>query len=53
MPAPYTSEPGPPAPLAARYTTQPHESTEANIMKNALMGLYYERDAEPSQRAPL
>jgi hypothetical protein len=31
----------------------PHESTEANRIKETFRGLYYERDAEPSQRAPL
>ena len=31
----------------------PHESTEANRIKGTFRGLYYERDAEPSQRAPL
>ena len=31
----------------------PHESTKANIIKGTLGGLYYERDAESSQRAPL
>jgi hypothetical protein len=31
----------------------PHESTEANRIKGTFRGLYYERDAEPSQRVPL
>jgi hypothetical protein len=31
----------------------PHESTEANIIKGTFRDLFYERDAEPSQRAPL
>ena len=29
----------------------PHESTEANIIKGTFRGLYYERDAQPSQMA--
>ena len=30
---------------------RPHESTGANRIKGTFRGLYYERDAEPSQRA--
>ena len=30
-----------------------HESAEANKMKGSFRCLYYERDAEPPQRAPL
>ena len=33
--------------------TLPHEFIKANIIKWTFRGLYYERDAESSQRAPL
>ena len=31
----------------------PHESTQANRIKGTFRGVNHERDAKPSQRAPL